>query len=70
MTELTTEKRKELPESAFAGLDRSYPIPDRSHAGNAKARAKQSLNKGILSQSAFDRIVTRANKILKRDDSK
>ena len=37
MAELTTKKRKELPESAFAGPDRSYPVNDQSHAANAKA---------------------------------
>ena len=69
MAELTTKKRKELPESAFAGPDRSYPVNDQSHAANAKARAKQQLNRGILSRSAYDRIVGKANKVLKRDDS-
>lgn len=69
MTELTTKKRKELPKSVFAGPGRSYPVNDRSHAANAKARAKQQLNRGILSRSAYDRIVARANKVLKHNDS-
>jgi hypothetical protein len=31
--------RNALPTSAFAGPDRSYPIPDAAHARNALARA-------------------------------
>jgi hypothetical protein len=43
---LTTKARNALPASTFAGPGRSYPIPDASHAANAKARAKQQFNKG------------------------
>ena len=32
---------QENPHKQFAGPDRSYPIEDRAHAANAKARAKQ-----------------------------
>jgi hypothetical protein len=39
MAKLTSKKRNALPESTFAGPDRSYPIPDASHARNALARA-------------------------------
>ena len=39
MSLLTTKKRNSLPDSTFAGPDRSYPIPDASHARNALARA-------------------------------
>lgn len=42
MAKLTTERRNELPDSAFAGPDRSYPIYDRSHAQNALARVSQN----------------------------
>lgn len=35
---LTSADRKSLPLSQFAGPDRSYPIPDRSHAANALSR--------------------------------
>lgn len=41
MAELTTKKRNALADSTFAGPDRSYPIPDASHARNALARAAQ-----------------------------
>lgn len=38
---LSTAARKHLPDSAFAGSNRSYPIPDKSHARNALARVAQ-----------------------------
>lgn len=40
MAKLTSGERKALPKSEF-GLPgkRAYPMPDRSHAANAKARA-------------------------------
>lgn len=39
MAKLTARRRKKLPGKDFAGPDRSYPIPDESHARNALARA-------------------------------
>lgn len=41
MAKLTAKKRNALPSSVFAGPERSYPIPDASHARNALARASQ-----------------------------
>jgi hypothetical protein len=38
---LTSKERSDLPVSTFAGPDRSYPIPDTSHARNALARVSQ-----------------------------
>lgn len=32
MAKLTTAARKALPNSAFAGPNRTFPIPDKSHA--------------------------------------
>lgn len=74
MAKLTTRQRKNIPKSKM-GLPKkkgpeggapqgSYPMPDRSHAANAKARAKQQLNKGNLSRSSYNKIVAKANKIL------
>jgi len=65
MATLTTKKRKALPASAFAGPDRSYPVQDKSHAANAKARATQMVNAGKLSESAKSKIDAKANKVLK-----
>lgn len=62
---LTAAKRNKLKSSTF-GLpgSRSYPMPDRSHAANAKARAKQQLNAGNLSQGQYAQIVNKANRKL------
>lgn len=66
MAVLTARRRGKLPDSAFAGPGRSYPVNDRAHAANAKARARQMLSAGKLSRSAYDRIVARANRVLQR----
>jgi len=67
MAELTSKRRKELPKSTF-GLprERKYPMPDRSHATNAKARATQQVAKGNLSPASAARIRAKANAILNR----
>jgi len=66
MAKLTTSSRKALPKSEFAGPGKSYPVPDRSHAANAKARASQQYNAGNLSKSAMQKIDAKANKVLKK----
>ena len=65
MAKLTAAARKKLPAKSF-GLpgSRSYPMPDRSHAANAKARASQQVSKGNLSKSAEKKIDAKANKVL------
>ena len=65
MAELTTKKRKSLKSSQFAGPDRSYPVPDRAHAANAKARASQQEKKGNLSGSEKARIDAKADRVLR-----
>jgi hypothetical protein len=54
-----------LPKKEF-GLpgSRKYPMPDRSHAANAKARATQMVNKGKLSSSSAAKIRAKANRVL------
>jgi hypothetical protein len=64
MAKLTAAKRKKIPASEFAGPDRSYPVNDKAHAANAKARATQMVNKGKLSKSAEGKIDAKANKVL------
>ena len=68
MSTLSTGRRKALPTAKF-GLPatKKYPMPDRRHAANAKARASQELENGKLSTSAKKRIDAKANKILDRD---
>jgi len=38
---LTSAARKAIPTSKFALPGRKYPIPDKSHAANARARASE-----------------------------
>ncbi len=64
MAQLTAKSRAKIPTSKFAGPDRSYPIEDRAHAANAKARAKQQLDAGRLSSGAYSKIVAKANRKL------
>lgn len=66
MAKLTSKARKSLPKSDF-GMpgDKKYPMPDKAHAANAKARATQMEDKGKLSASSKAKIDAKANKILK-----
>lgn len=64
MAKLTTAERNALPNREFAGPDRSYPVQDRSHAANAKARAQQQYNKGHISLEMLHHIDNRADKVL------
>lgn len=64
MSKLTTKKRNALPSSSFAGPGRSYPVPDRSHAANAKARAAQAVKAGRMSRAQEERIDAKANRVL------
>ena len=65
MSELATQRRKQLPKSEF-GLpgSKKYPMPDRRHAANAKARASQQVKAGKLSVSAKRRVDAKANRVL------
>lgn len=63
---LSTAQRKRMPTKEFAGPDRSYPIPDRTHAANAKARAKQMLDAGKLDRQTYAKIVSKANSVLNK----
>jgi len=69
MAKLTTKARNALPDSAFAGPGRSYPVTDKAHAANAKARASQQEAKGNLSPSAKATIDRKADKVLDKGKS-
>lgn len=71
MTKLTTKKRNKIPKNEF-GLpgERKYPMPDKSHARNAKARASQMVKRGKLSASSKEKIDAKADKILGHHSSK
>jgi hypothetical protein len=66
MAKLTTKGRAKLPAAEFAGPDRSYPVPDRAHAANAKARATQAANAGRISREVEKRIDAKADRVLGR----
>lgn len=65
MAKLKAARRNALPSGTF-GLpgSRKYPMPDRSHAANAKARATQMVKRGKLSASSAAKIRAKANRIL------
>ena len=65
MAKLSTRARKALPKSSF-GLPgkRAYPMPDKGHAADAKARASQQVNAGRMSKSTEAKIDAKANRVL------
>ena len=65
MAKLKASTRKKIPSSKF-GLpgSRKYPMPDRSHAANAKARATQMVKRGKLSPASAAKIRSKANAVL------
>lgn len=65
MAVLKSSTRKSLPSSEF-GMpgSRKYPMPDASHAANAKARATQMVKKGKLSPASAAKIRAKADRIL------
>lgn len=65
MAKLTAASRNKLKDVQFAGPGRSYPVEDKAHAANAKARATQQVEKGNLSSSAAAKIKAKANKVLR-----
>jgi len=68
MAELSTKKRNAEPKADFGLPDeRKYPMPDKSHARNAKARASQQLKDGNLSAADQDKIDRKADRILAKE---
>jgi hypothetical protein len=65
MAQMTEKKRDSLKRSQF-GLpeERKYPMPDKAHAANAKARASQQLKKGNLTKAEERKIDRKADAIL------
>jgi len=66
MAKLTAAARRALPKSAFAVPSKapgpgSYPVNDRAHAANAKARASQFASPAVKAK-----VDAKANKILKK----
>lgn len=82
MARLTTAQRKRIPKSEFGLPSRAkkgkrggtprgaFPMPDKEHAQNAKARAVQGMEGGTLSKSAGAKVIAKANKILRAKGAK
>jgi hypothetical protein len=65
MAELTAKRRNALGKGKFAlPAQRKYPIPDKAHAANAKARAEQQLEQGKISKPTRSKIDAAANRVL------
>lgn len=64
MSKLTTDARKKLPKSDFALPGGRYPVEDKAHARDAKARAAQGYNAGKLSAQEKAKVDKKANAVL------
>jgi hypothetical protein len=75
MAELTAKQREKIPTKEFGLPEKArtkdakkesgnYPMPDKRHARNAKARAAQEQDVGNLSKKDRERIDRKADRIL------
>jgi hypothetical protein len=75
MADLNAKKREKLPAKDFGLPEKArtkdakkesgnYPMPDKAHARNAKARAEQQYEKGNLSKDELERIDRKADQKL------
>jgi hypothetical protein len=71
MATLNAAKRKKIPKKEF-GLpgERKYPMEDKAHARNAKARASEMEHKGKLSASSKAKIDAKADRVLGKGKKK
>jgi hypothetical protein len=75
MADLPAKKREKLPAKDFGLPEKArtkeqkkesgnYPMPDKSHARNAKSRAAQQEKSGNLTKKEREKIDRKADKIL------
>jgi hypothetical protein len=65
MAELSTRSRNKLPAKDFAEPEkRAYPVEDKPHARNAKARAAQAVKAGRMSKAEEAKIDKKADAVL------
>jgi hypothetical protein len=70
MAKLTTGKRNKLPKKDFAEPGkRAYPIEDKPHARNAKARASPAVKAGRMSKAEERKIDEKADEVSTAADS-
>ena len=68
MAELNAEKRNKLDAGKFAEPEkRAYPVEDKAHARNAKARASQAVKAGRMSKAEEAKIDKKADAVLNKD---
>jgi len=63
MARLTTKQRNALPDSAFAGPNRSYPVEDKAHAIAAKRLSGRGVKAGNISSATKAKIDAKANRV-------
>jgi hypothetical protein len=65
VAKLDAKERKKLPKSEFAlPKERKFPVENKSHARNAKARASEMEHKGKISKSTEEKIDAKADRKL------
>ncbi len=78
MADLSPKQRARIPSKKFGLPEKArtpdakkesgnYPIPDRKHAVSAKGRAKAQLKRGNLTKDQYERVVRKADRVLKKD---
>lgn len=67
MAKLDAAHRNKLPAKDFAEPGkRAYPIENKAHARNAKARASQAVKAGRMSKAEEGKIDRKADAVLKK----
>jgi hypothetical protein len=67
MAKLDAADRNKIPASKFAEPEkRAYPIENKAHAHNAKARASQAVKEGRMSKAEENRIDKKADSVLRK----
>lgn len=75
MSKLTAAQRNRIAPGNFGVYDKrtgtgKYPMPDASHAANAKSRATQQVAAGNLSPASKAEIDRKANAVLNKGESR
>ena len=71
MAKLTTRDREKIPAKKFAEPEkRAYPIEDKAHARNAKARASQAVKAGRMSKAEEGEIDEKVASVLPQTSPK
>lgn len=66
MAQLTSKRRAKLPAAKFAlPEEKKYPINDKAHARNAKARASEMEHQGKISASTRAKIDRASDRVIK-----